>query len=435
MLNTLARLISWTLIFTAVLMCGVCFAEEDGIDIFLEAVISHQTQSVIFSGKGSYEKVVGWGKTEEEIQEEIDKAIALVKKTLPPDDPRLELYAEEFPKALRARYSEKRVLSGTFRFDYSNKDWHYVGYQIIYNQDSEKPDMVIEKKDVRQLPITVEAVLFDPSISKVTVDNTRSTFAEYNHFGRVRGILISLISGIIKEKGKPIAREEIKEMLGSGEENVTVMNIVDKKPFGDGATAYTIESTVEGRITDRFVIVPALGYICPKIEYYNYKNGNLFQEYEASDFVLHQRSGLYYPTRYRETVYDPSTGRMRENIEYTIHQETLSLNEPMSPKDFFIEVPEGLRVVDQRGGDDEEYIAEASGVLTLEPDGLVLDKKAWLRKTIAAPPNIYSVYYQNALPRILLMALGAALIVFALVRRRRNKSPRRPEEPSVPQAE
>ncbi|MBR2585487.1 MAG: hypothetical protein IKE64_08675, partial [Thermoguttaceae bacterium] len=72
---------------------------------------------------------------------------------------------------------------------------------------------------------------------------------------------------------------------------------------------------------------------------------------------------------------------------------------------------------------------------TLEPDGLALDKKSWLRKTIAAPPNIYSVYYQNALPRILLMALGVVLIIFALIRRRRNKSPRRPEEPSVPQAE
>ena len=27
------RLTSWTLIFMAVLMCGVCFAEEDGIDV------------------------------------------------------------------------------------------------------------------------------------------------------------------------------------------------------------------------------------------------------------------------------------------------------------------------------------------------------------------------------------------------------------------
>ena len=438
MLNTLARLISWTLIFTAVLMCGVCFAEEDGIDIFLKAVISQQTQSVIFSGQGTYDMSKGADKTEEEIQEEIDSTIAQVKQTITPDHSQYDNIIRELPNAIRARYAEKRVFSGAFRFDYSQKDWHYIENQMIYDGDSERPVTVIEKRDARKLTAPVDAAMFDPSISQVMVNNTRSSVAEFNQFGRVRGMMVYLISAVVKEKGERLAREEIKEKtkkISGDKEGVTVMKITEKKPFDNGATAYTIESSAADQVSQRYVIVPALGYICPKIEYYDPQTGGLFQEYEASDFVLHQRSGLYYPTRYRETVYDPSTGRMRENKEYTIHQETLSLNEPMSPKDFFIEVPEGLRVVDQRGGDDEEYIAEASGVLTLEPDGLVLDKKAWLRKTIAAPPNIYSVYYQNALPRILLMALGAALIVFALVRRRRNKSPRRPEEPSVPQAE
>ncbi|MBQ1456693.1 MAG: hypothetical protein IIZ25_12690 [Thermoguttaceae bacterium] len=296
---------------------------------------------------------------------------------------------------------------------------------------------MIEKRDARKPTAPVDAAMFDPSISQVNVNNTQSSVAEFSQFGRVRGMMVYLISTVVKEKGERLAREEIKEKtkkISGDKEGVTVMKITEKKPFNDGATAYTIESSAAGRVSQRYIIVPALGYICPKIEYYDPRSGGLFQEYEASDFVLHQRSGLYYPTRYRETVYDPSTGRMRENKEYTIHQETLSLNEPMSPKDFFIEVPEGLRVVDNRVGG-EEYIAEASGVLTLEPDGLALDKKSWLRKTIAAPPNIYTTYYKNALPRILLMALGAALIVFALVRRRRNKSPRRPEEPSVPQGE
>ena len=427
----------WAFMFTAVLMCGVCFAEEDGIDIFLKAVISQQSQSKIFSGQGTYDMSKGLDKTEEEIQEEIDSTIALIKQTLPPDHSQLKNIIEGYPETVRAYYAEKHIFSGTFRFDYSQKDWHYIENQIIYDDDSERPVTVIEKRDARKLTAPVDAAMFDPSISQVMVNNTRSSVAEFNQFGRVRGMMVYLISAVVKEKGERLAREEIKEKtkkISGDKEGVTVMKITEKKPFDNGATAYTIESSAADQVSQRYVIVPALGYICPKIEYYDPQTGGLFQEYEASDFVLHQRSGLYYPTRYRETVYDPSTGRMRENKEYTIHQETLSLNETMSPKDFFIEVPEGLRVVDNRVGG-EEYIAEASGVLTLEPDGLALDKKSWLRKTIAAPPNIYTTYYKNALPRILLMALGAALIVFALVRRRRNKSPRRPEEPSVPQGE
>ena len=430
------RLTSWTLIFMAVLMCGVCFAEEDGIDVFLKAVISQQTQSKIFSGQGTYDMSKGLAKTEEEIQEEIDYEIAKMKQMIP-NHPQLKNIIEGYPKAVRARYAEKCVFSGAFRFDYSQKDWHYIENQMIYDGDSERPVTVIEKRDARKLTAPVDAAMFDPSISQVMVNNTRSSVAEFNQFGRVRGMMVYLISAVVKEKGERLAREEIKEKtkkISGDKEGVTVMKITEKKPFDNGATAYTIESSAAGQVSQRYVIVPALGYICPKIEYYDPQTGGLFQEYEASDFVLHQRSGLYYPTRYRETVYDPSTGRMRENKEYTIHQETLSLNETMSPKDFFIEVPEGLRVVDNRVGN-EEYIAEASGVLTLEPDGLALDKKTWLRKTIAAPPNIYTTYYKNALPRILLMALGVVLIVFALARRRRNKSPRRPEEPSVSQGE
>ena len=103
MLNTLALPTRWALMYTAVLMCGVCFAEEDGIDIFLKAVISQQTQSVIFSGQGTYDMSKGADKTEEEIQEEIDSTIALIKQTLPPDHSQLKNIKIHFLKEKKLR--------------------------------------------------------------------------------------------------------------------------------------------------------------------------------------------------------------------------------------------------------------------------------------------------------------------------------------------
>ncbi|MBQ1454433.1 MAG: hypothetical protein IIZ25_01115, partial [Thermoguttaceae bacterium] len=205
------RLISWTLIFTAVLMCGACFAEEDGIDIFLKAVISQQSQSKIFSGQGTYDMSKGADKTEEEIQEEIDSTIAQVKQTITPDHSQYDNIIRELPNAIRARYAEKRVFSGAFRFDYSQKDWHYIENQMIYDGDSERPVTVIEKRDAHKPTAPVDAAMFDPSISQVMVNNTRSSIAEFNQFGRVRGIMVYLISAVVKEKGERLAREEIKE--------------------------------------------------------------------------------------------------------------------------------------------------------------------------------------------------------------------------------
>ena len=423
MMNVLTWLTRCGLLVVALFLCGVGFAEEDGIDIFLKAVISQQTDSQIVSGKAAYEMSKRLNKSDEEIMKEAENTAASHNKHFPNRPP---LDVQEAYVNIKAHYDEKQVFSGNFRFDYSHKNLQYVENQMIFDKDSERPVTVIEKRDTRLLVSKkyAESALFDPTILQVNVSHTRSSVAEFGQFGRVRGFQVYLIAGVVKEKGELAAREEIKEQakkLYGSEEDIAVLKIVDKQPYDNGATAYTIESSVKGLVTQRYVIVPALGYICPKIELYDNKSGNLIQDYEAADFVLHKQSGLYYPTHYRETKYNASTGAAYENREYTIHQETLSLNEKMSPKDFALDVPEGIRVVDNRGGDGVTYVADAPGVLTLEAGGFDLDKLPWLRNIIAAPPNLYSEYYRSPLSRILLTALGAALILLAVIIRRRKK--------------
>ena len=427
------------LIFAAglvLLIRGVGLAEEEGIDIFLKAVVSQQTGSVIFSGEASYEMNGGVSKTDEEIQKEAELIVA-EHNTISPGRSPLDL--QEVLENLRAQYAEQRRVSGNFRFDYSQKELQYVETQMIYDDNDENPVTVIEKRDPRSLgnKKSVESAMFDSSISQVIVSHTWTKLAEFEQFGRARGVSALLVSALVQEKGEDAAREGILELTkklygnkeDSGDEDVSILKIVDRQPYENDATAYTIETAVKGQVTQRYVIVPEMGYICPKIEIFDNKTGKLIQEYEASDFVLHQSSGLYYPTRYREFKNDRLSGSKSESWEYVIDQETLSLNEKMSPNDFTLDLPKGTVVADSRDGNSITFIAEESGTLSLEADGFVLDKLSWLRnaadglsKSNHEPdPDQPRVQPRGSLPRILLAALGIMLILLAVIIRRRKR--------------
>lgn len=155
---------------------------------------------------------------------------------------------------------------------------------------------------------------------------------------------------------------------------------METDPFGDGSKSYTLESSVDGKVTQRYMVVPSLGYVCPKVQLYDFDSGNLVDEYLAREFVLHQRSGLYYPTIYIESRHDASSGKLIEKREYKINQKALFLNETMHPNEFSLDVSEGIKIVDFREGKNIQYTADASGVLSLAPGGLDLKKMPWLRK-------------------------------------------------------
>jgi len=181
---------------------------------------------------------------------------------------------------------------------------------------------------------------------------------------------------------------------------------------------YILESAVEGVVTQRYSIVPSLGYICPKIEIIDITTGNLVEMYEAKDFVKHTPSGLYYPTSYTELHYNVSNKAMVQK-DFKINKETLFLNEKMSPQDFALDIPEGYSVLDRRDGKEVEYIATASGVLSLDKDGLNLKKKSWLRRVDSS--SQVPTEYKSLLLRVIFLVVGVILVAWGLSRRRRNK--------------
>ena len=409
---------------------------EDGIDLFLKAVISEQTDSRISSGAISYEVKVNRYKTEEEIQEEIDALIDDFKKNNA-DHPMLDRMIKNASESVRSSYPKTN--NGLFRFDYSKKDCMLVELQLVY-QDFPKniPGNAmrsITKCFLDSSSRKIEAAQIFPGSRDAFVRDMGSvlslTATQFEQFGRPRGLLAVQVASLVKAKGELATKEEVKQLfkkmngnieLKSGDKEISILNIVETKPFEDGSTAYTLETTVAGKVTHRFVIVPSMGYVCPKIEFYDFTSGNLTEVYEAKDFVKLPRSGVYYPLYYAKSIYKTTDGQLREKYEYTIHQETLSLNEPMNPSDFTLEIDEGAEVYDKRGGKMVSYVADRAGTLSLGSGGLDLDKMSWLReKTDELPKSDVSEPRPSQIPRIILMVIGFALTGWGVIVRKRKK--------------
>ena len=342
-----------------------------------------------------------------------------------PDHPYIKEIISGVPERVRAAYSRTRTISGRFRFDYSQKGCKFAEDQFTYEDFPESPLRSIKKQVSGRFSDRTEAAMELPLSSTIFVGSTAPNMVQFHQLGRLRGILVTGVSAIVEGKGERVAKEEIRQhfkKICEDNRDISVLKIAEIKPFEDGSTSYTLESAVADKVTQRFTIVPSMGYICPKIEFYDPSSGNLVKEYEAKEFVKLPRSGIFYPTHYTESDYNASTGKLTKKVEITIHQETLSLNEPMSPKDFSLEVPEGFRVYDSRDGGDAHYTAEEAGVLTLESDGLDLDKKPWLRKTTEGlPRKNSSVPKQRIAARVILMAIGFGFIIWGVIVRIRKK--------------
>ena len=396
---------------------------EDGIDLFIKAAISEQTDSRIFSGAISYEVTISQSQTEEEIQKESKRLLGNIKEKYP-DLPGVDSLIEKTPEALKAARSTK-TNDCFIRFDCSKKGYEFIQTSVTNKDLPEKHRHFLTRRHIGLFSVKNDTAVLFSNVPTVFVSGSGFSWAQMEQFGHLRGILATGIGAFVKKKGKAVAKEEVKQLfkkINGDNQDLSIMKIVETKPFEDGSTAITLETSVAGKVTQRFTIVPSMGYVCPKIEFYDSFSGNLVEEYEAREFVKHQGSGIYYPTYYTESNYNASNGKLTEKREYTIHQETLSLNEPMSPKDFTLEVAEGFEVYDTRGGKNAHYAADQAGVLTLEPDGLDLDKMPWLRlRTDTLPSRNSSSLRQCLVPRIALMAIGLVLIAWGVIGRIRKK--------------
>ncbi|MDO5552681.1 MAG: hypothetical protein Q4G68_02855 [Planctomycetia bacterium] len=395
-------------------------AQENGIDLFLRAIELQEGESAIRSGQISYELSKATA-TKKEIQDECDQKIAEFKRAFP-DHPMAKTIINSIPDAVKDKYSKQQTFSGKFRFDYTRSGQKYLENQLIFDDNSQQPLNVIEKRTLKNGILQTEAVMLDLSVLQASVNDFASTVADFSQFGRVRGIAAGLMGAVIAEKGMDEAKLEIKKQITEtnvNKEKQKTLEIVETNIFDEGQKVYTLESRIDGIVTQRYQIIPGLGYVCPLIQIYDLNSKNLIEEYTAEDFVLHASSGLYYPSVYIESHYDVSSGKLINKNVYKIEQSTLVLNEPMQPKDFSLDIANGIKVVDFRGGKNTQYEVDEPGVLSLAPGGLNLEKMSWLRKS----GDLSRMYSDNEhlFVRILFMTLGLSLIIWSLVKRRRDK--------------
>ena len=371
---------------------------EDGIDMFLTAVDTHQHPAVL-SVRGFYNLTVTPGEKSEEGN--------------PPPDSKRDA-------------TQKRI-SGAFQFGRSDEGEEYTKRELVFKDDLSSTTTYIQKRAASPGAKQSDTAFFDSAASKVIVSGTAVATADFRRFGRVQGPIFELISSVIDQQGLSAAKDMLISQGKAMKENnidVSVLEIKETKPFEGGSESYVIESTFNGKVSQRYTIVPALGYICPSEQLYDMGTGNLTNEYLASDYILNESSGLYYPMTYVESEYDPATGKLIEKKEYTIDRESLTLNDPILPENFVLDVPEGLHVLDARNGKQDLYIADSAGSLSLAPGGLDLKKLPWLSKADMNPSkDAASAESKGLYTRIVFIAIGLFLVVsgiFMAVQKRKE---------------
>lgn len=375
-------------------------AGEDGLDLFLDAVETQLGEGGVVSGSGSYNMTLTPGpRSEKEIQAEIDREIARLKEdaeTNPAVRETIKEAIENVPRDIRAKYPAVRQFRVSFRFDYSEKNTEYLKKGIFeyFEKEflepaevSERETVMIQKRDLSGGRPSAEKAVYEMEASQVVVDDVPAAAEDFRAFGRIRSSMVDLVRSLYAREGGVAGREKVKAQLNEvfggmrvGEADIKMFEVVETKPFMDIGEAKTLESRIGGKVVQRNVIVPDLGYISPLTQYYDYETGNLTEEYTAKDFVMIGSAGLYWPMVCTEAKYDRVTGNLIEKKSYHFQQLSLKLNQKMSPEDFSAAVRRGFTVLDGRGGKNDLFVAYKTGDLSLAPGGLDLEKKSWLRK-------------------------------------------------------
>ncbi|GHT18222.1 hypothetical protein FACS1894189_5830 [Planctomycetales bacterium] len=89
---------------------------------------------------------------------------------------------------------------------------------------------------------------------------------------------------------------------------------------------------------------------------------------------------MWFPQVHEEVRCDASTEWTNVSRRYEIDKSTFKINGTVADNEFAVDVPEGYKVIDSRGGKNITYAVFEKGELSLAAGGLDLDKMSWLQK-------------------------------------------------------
>ncbi|GHT19702.1 hypothetical protein FACS1894189_8640 [Planctomycetales bacterium] len=206
----------------------------------------------------------------------------------------------------------------------------------------------------------------------------------------------------------------------------------------DDSTAKVVECRKQdGGLMLLLWIDPSKGYICPFMQTYDDRTGNLRYEHKASQFFKEEKSGLWFPAYYEHTQNSAKTDfkTFQVRMIYKIDKDSFQLNVKISDEEFAVDIPEGQAVSDRRKGENHEmdiYKAKQQGTLSLSDSAMDLTKKDWLedisstvtfieadgtrtplKPPVKAPPKKDSL--SSFIIRIVLTSVGAVMILAAVI--------------------
>lgn len=405
---------------------SVLFADETGVEIFCKALEVQKNQGAIKSGVISYELKTSFGtKTEQEIQEEIDRRIK-ENDDLKSNKLLYETIVNGIKKGVRDRYENGVHFVRRTAFDVSDyqNQFYYLEQRPLNGQTSDKrSDYYIERRTYQKNLRHSETVMRHAHTMEVLVMDSGGSYGQLEQFGKIRDLSATLLTASMIQNGTNVTKEILEESLRklSSSEDVSLLDYVGDTTT-DGAKTYIIESKNKNTVFARYHIVPSLGYICPLLQLYDEKTGNLIEEYIAENFIRHEESGVYYPLKYTEVKYDPEKNVVKDKREYSIDRNSLVLNAPISVEQFSVDVSSGMKVIDYRKRANLRYTAVNDGILSVKPGGLELDSLDWLVLDQNENNWLSNLAQGDNLYRVCFFLVGLGLSIYAVIQIRRRKN-------------
>ncbi len=432
------------------------FAEENAIDLIVKAFQNSGCNPAIFkTGTAEFEMVEGMQngpspqrattKNREERKSELKQVFQSDPKRLGEEIQKLE-NAPIASGAMTVSNSQKlRILmdgtDNTFGKEDGKKYKRLVDSQLMITDavDATKGRMdfrrTISMGVLNQSDSIIQVESY-PAAKTVSLTNSTVNHHEFQTFGRIWEVGGSEIANIARAK---VNRTDFSfpsnfSSFFTGELNRLGLTceITGEKKYDGDAKATIIQVKKGNDLVEEYHIDAERGYICP---YMKVNVSNVFStECTARGYALADNAGIYYPKEYVFSFEHVPTGKM--DRVYKLIDKTLKFNKKISEREFAIDVSEGEKVRDMRSEKTIgaqglltpapktliTYHAVKKGVLSLSTDYSDLAKLSWLVREEDMKDYVPPRGGAGGYVRVVLIAAGIMMIVFALAKKYRDKN-------------
>ena len=258
---------------------------------------------------------------------------------------------------------------------------------------------------------------------------------EFQRFGRIYCINAP-VSFILHDRLNQKNFTFPERILAEFEEELKKQNltceIVGEVNYDGDAIAKVIEIKRNGVSCERYHIDGSRGYICTYMWSGN-EETQRFTEISAQEYHQEKQTSLFFPKVYK--VRNQYLNKKVHSEEYRLLPETLRFNQPVSDREFALDIPENASVHDWTPLEPLSlvkpettivrevvpYRTVKNGTISLSDGGYDLPNLSWLVREDKLADYVPPRGGASGWVRWMLMGIGTAMIVFALYQKWKNR--------------